>query len=268
MEIIENSKEWRERYKNWQFRNRSKTELAADYPFIENRRAPFIQLRRALPLLNLAIISSAGAYIDGSEPFNSETQGGDLTFREIPTVIDPEDLKFVARGYDPAAVEKDINSQVPLKRLFEYEANGIVGKIIPAFWSFSGYIPDAASFAEQTIPQLVDRVKRYEAQAALLIPASRLCHQSTGLVARALERVGIATMMLAVDREIPEMVRPPRTAYYNGSFGSVVGQPLWPEHQRRVLDEALRLLEPMDQPSVRNLSVTIETEVEKQRGEK
>ena len=51
------------------------------------------------------------------------------------------------------------------------------------------------------IPNLVERVRRYEVQAALLVPASRLCHQSIGLVARALELAGIPTMTLAVVKD-------------------------------------------------------------------
>jgi hypothetical protein len=79
---------------------------------------------------------------------------------------------------------------------------------------------------------------------------------------------GIPTMMLAVARDVVDRVRPPRAAYYAGETGSVVGRPQWPEHQRRVLDEALRLIEPIDQPGVRKLVVDLETEVEQERGEK
>ncbi len=92
-------------------------------------------------------------------------------------------------------------------------------------------------------------------QAVLLIPASRLCHQSISLLARALEFAGITTMTLAVDQDVIESVRPPRAALYAGQFGSVAGLPNWPEHQRRVLDESLRLIEPMDQPGIRKLVV-------------
>ncbi len=75
-------------------------------------------------------------------------------------------------------------------------------------------------------------------------------------------------MTLAVDREVTESVRPPRAALYAGKFGSVGGLPKWPEHQRRVLDEALRLIEPMDQAGIRQLTVTLESEVEEARGER
>ena len=67
--------------------------------------------------LNIALITSAGAYIDGTSPFAVESVRGDLTFREIPIEVEAEDLRFSSRGYDESEVRKDINSQVPVERL-------------------------------------------------------------------------------------------------------------------------------------------------------
>jgi D-proline reductase (dithiol) PrdB len=270
LEIIENIAEWRKRYAAW-IEDRGAVagdDVGDSYPFVKNKRAPFSPARRALPMLNLALISSAGAYIDGTAPFDTTAPHGDLNFREIPSQIEPEDLRFAARGYDPTAVQSDSNSLLPLGRLFEFESNGIIGQVNPVFWSFSGFIPDAAALVEEMVPRLVERVKRYEVQAALLIPASRLCHQSVSLIARAVEQAGIPTMTLAVDKEVLQSVRPPRAAFYEGKFGSVAGLPNYPEHQRRVLDEALRLIEPMDQPEIRQLVVQLESQVEEARGER
>ncbi|HLL72353.1 MAG TPA: glycine/sarcosine/betaine reductase selenoprotein B family protein [Pyrinomonadaceae bacterium] len=269
METIERIDEWRESYQRWKRINEMRgDDLGEHYPWVENRRAAFTPVRRALPMLNLALITSAGAYVDGSEPFDVEIPGGDASFREIPTLIEAEDLRWAARGYDPAAVNEDMNSQVPIERLFEFEGNGIIGQLNPVFWSFCGFIPSAARFADKTLPQLVERVKRYSAQAALIIPASRLCHQSMGLAARALEAAGIPTILLSVDKEAVERVRAPRAVYYKGEFGSVAGLPKFPEHQRRILDETLRLLEPWDQVDVRKLTVALQTTVEEARGER
>ena len=268
MEILERIDDWRRSYDSWQGNASSAREDLGNYPFVDNKRAPFTPARRALPMLNLALISSAGAYIDGTEPFKTNEPGGDINFREIPVEVEAEDFRFSGRGYDTRFVEQDINTQVPLERLFEFEGNGIIGQLNPVFWSFCGYIPDAARMVEEMVPRLTERVVRYEVQAALLVPASRLCHQSIALVARALELERIPTMMLAVDRGVVERVRPPRAAYYAGETGSVVGQPNWPEHQRRVLDEALRLIEPIDQPGVYKLTVALETEVQQGRGER
>lgn len=271
MEIIERLPQWRESYLDWAGgygRDLVRGDVSDDYPFVVNRHSGIIPLRRALPLLNLALITSAGAYIDGTEAFDTASPQGDISFREIPTEIDEEDLIFAARGYDPEAVDKDWNAQIPLDRLAEFAGNGIIGGVAPVFWSFAGFIPEAARWAEDGAPRVVERVKRYGVQAALIVPASRLCHQSCALLGRAIETAGIPTMMLAVERDILDGVRPPRACYYDGRFGSVAGAPKFPEHQRRILDQALRTMEPMDQPTIRKLDVELETEVERERGER
>ncbi|HYN86561.1 MAG TPA: glycine/sarcosine/betaine reductase selenoprotein B family protein [Pyrinomonadaceae bacterium] len=269
MEVLENLGGWRERYARWKLTNELRDdEVGPHYPWVENRHAPFTPARRALPMLRLALLTSAGAYIDGSRPFDTTIAGGDTTFREIPIEVTAEDLQFAARGYDPKAVREDMNSQVPVERLREFEGNGIIGQLNPVFWSLCGFIPSAGRFVETTVPQLVERVTRYDVRAALLVPASSLCHQTMSLAARGLEAAGVPTMMLAVERETPERVKAPRVGYYDGELGCVAGRPAWPQHQRRILDEALRLIEPTDQVGVRKLVVGLGTEVEMARGER
>lgn len=260
MEIIEDINGWRRAYDAWA----AGAKNDSDYPWVNNRRAPFTPARRALPMLNLALISSAGAYIDGTPEFPD----GEVGFKEIPIEVEPSDLRFTAKGYDPTAVTADANSQIPVERLLEFERNGIIGQLNGVFWSFPGYIHSATAVAEVLVPNLSERLQRYEVQAALLIPASRLCHQSVGLVARAIELTGIPTMTIAVLKDVVESVRPPRVALYDGQLGSVAGKPNFPEHQRRILDESLRLIEPMDQPGIRKLVVELESQVEAARGER
>jgi D-proline reductase (dithiol) PrdB len=266
VETIEQVDKWRERYRSWSSR-RSGDDLK-NYPFIENTRAPFSPARRSLPLMNLALISSAGVYIDGTDSFDTSNADGDMGIREIPTEVHPGDLKFAARGYDDQFVRADLNAQLPLTRLMELEANRVIGQLNSVFWSFCGFIPDAAGFAESALPKLVERLAYYDVQGALLIPASDLCHQSVGLAARAIEQAGIPTVSLSVDQTAIERVRPPRAGYYKGQFGCVAGKPNFPEYQRRILDEALRWLEPMGEPGIRKLAVELESQVEAARGER
>ena len=267
MEVIEQLDFWQQRHRVWQAKPRSIDNLE-DYPFVENTRSPFTPLRRALPMLNLALISSAGAYIDGTDPFDTSAPDGDFSFREIPSEIDLSDLRFAARGYELRFVQQDPNVQVPLARLAEFRANRVIGQLSSVFWSFCGFIPDAARLADEMLPKVVERLKRYEVQAALLIPASRLCHQSVALAARAIESARIPTITLGVQLDVMEHTRPPRLAYYKGQLGSVAGNANWPEHQRRVLDEAIRWLEPMGEPGMKKLGVELESQVEAARGER
>jgi D-proline reductase (dithiol) PrdB len=262
-EPVENLNQWAGRFSRWRF-----NENLSGYPFVENIYAPFTPMRRALPLLNLALISSAGAYIDGTEPFDTTSADGDASFREIPIEVEAEDLLYAARGYDPTAVKQDRNAQIPIERLLEYEANAVIGRLNEVWWTMNGFVPNARLVAEETAPKIAERLHRYEAQAALLVPASRLCHQTLAIIARKIEQSGIPTMMISVDKKLSETVRAPRAAYYDGEFGSVVGKPGWKQYQLRVLDESIRWIESFDQPAVRKLVVDLETQIEEERGEK
>lgn len=263
MEIIENLPLFTKRFASWKG-----DEKLAGYPFVENVHTPFTPVRRALPMMNLALISSAGAYIDGTDPFDIASRDGDLNYREMPVEIEAADLRYSAQGYDVGAVQKDRNSQIPIDRLREYEENAVIGKLNSAWWSLSSYIPNAQLVAEGLAPKLTERLARYEINAAILIPASRLCHQTLGIIARRIEESGIPTILVSVDKLIMEYVRAPRTAYYDGEIGSVVGPADWPEFQLRVLDETLRTMETFDQPGARKLTVQMESKVEAARGER
>lgn len=263
MELIEQLRDFSGRYQSWRG-----NENLNNYPFVENRLAPFTPVRRALPMLNLALVSSAGAYIDGTEPFDTGAPGGDPEFREFPIEVEAADLLYAARGYDPGPVREDRNVQIPIDRLLEYEENVVIGRLHHVWWSLMGWIPDARLVAEQTAPQLAERLTRHEVQAALLVPASRLCHQTLGIIARAIEMRGIPTIMISVDKQVTDRVRPPRTAYYRGEFGMVAGKPDWKQYQLRILDETLRWIETFDHPGARKLAVELETATEMARGER
>ena len=263
MELIENLDTFTTRFSRW-----NGNESLNGYPFVENIHSPFTPLRRALPMLNLALITSAGAYIDGMEPFDIESKDGDLNYREIPVEVEAGDLRYSAKGYDPAAVNQDRNAQIPIDRLLEYAENGVIGGLNNVWWSISSYIPNAARVANELAPAILARLGRYEIHAALFIPASRLCHQTLGIIARAVEASGIPTVNISVDPKSTDKVRPPRTAYYNGDFGSVAGKPNWREYQLRIIDETLRLMETFDQPGSRKLGVEMESAVEAARGER
>lgn len=263
METIEHHSDFSSRFDRWRT-----TESLSGYPWVKNTTTPFTPFRRALPMLNLALISSAGAYIDGMPGFDLAAKDGDLDLREIPREVAAADLRFSASGYDPAAVESDRNALIPVDRLTEYESNSVIGGLNECWWSISSRIPNATRVADELAPKIADRLSRYGVQAALLIPASKLCHQTVGIIARGIEAAGIPTVIISVDKFTSEAVRAPRTAYYEGEYGSTAGVPNWPQHQMRVLDETLRLAETYDQPGIRKLAVEIETQVEAARGER
>ena len=70
-----------------------------------------------------------------------------------------------------------------------------------------------------------------------------MCNQAVGLVAAELEQQGIATVTIALLREVAERVRPPRTLFVPFPHGYPLDTPDDPARQHAVLEGALRLLE-------------------------
>ncbi len=70
-----------------------------------------------------------------------------------------------------------------------------------------------------------------------------MCNQTVGLVAAALERQGIATVAIALLREVAERVRPPRALFVPFRHGYPLDTPNDAARQHAVIEAALRLLE-------------------------
>lgn len=70
-----------------------------------------------------------------------------------------------------------------------------------------------------------------------------MCHQAVSLIAAELERRGIATTSVSLLREITEKMRPPRALFVPFPLGYPLGAPHDAELQRRVIAQALSLLE-------------------------
>jgi hypothetical protein len=69
-----------------------------------------------------------------------------------------------------------------------------------------------------------------------------VCHQSVGLISRALEAAGIPTVSLTSAWSITASVNPSRAAFVDHPLGHTSGKPFDGEGQRRIVSAALRLL--------------------------
>lgn len=69
-----------------------------------------------------------------------------------------------------------------------------------------------------------------------------MCNQSVGLIAAAMERVGIATVCISLVRSIAEKMRAPRSLVVPFAFGYPLDRPNDAEAQRRVVQAGLELI--------------------------
>lgn len=73
-----------------------------------------------------------------------------------------------------------------------------------------------------------------------------MCNQAVCLVAAELERLGVATVVVQLLREVAEKVRPPRALCVPFRHGYPLDTPNAPQRQHAVIEAALRLLENPD----------------------
>jgi hypothetical protein len=69
-----------------------------------------------------------------------------------------------------------------------------------------------------------------------------------GLIQRAIEAAGIATVSISIIRGLTEQVRPPRAVFLRWPFGHPLGEPGNRDQQMTILKEALRALKTIDTP--------------------
>ena len=75
-----------------------------------------------------------------------------------------------------------------------------------------------------------------------------------GLIQREIERQGIPTVSVSIQRELTAKVNPPRVVYLRWPYGHPLGEPFHVGQQRWVLLEALRALEKITVPgTIRDL---------------
>ena len=75
-----------------------------------------------------------------------------------------------------------------------------------------------------------------------------MCHQSVGLIQRAIEYAGRSSVSLTVLREITEKIQPPRALFVPFPLGYPLGEPKNAELQTRIMCAAFALLPRTDFP--------------------
>ena len=141
------------------------------YPWISNFGSPFTPFTGSLTGKTLAVVSTAGLYLKGSQqPFDAENIEGDPSFREIPLEAGREDLAIAHTHYNHESILADLNAVYPLGILSEMAYEGKVGKLAPRHYSISGYCTRADLMAQETAPEIARRLVSDGVGVALIIP--------------------------------------------------------------------------------------------------
>jgi hypothetical protein len=92
---------------------------------------PYTPLKRDLKECRVALVSTSGAYVEGTQPFTDN----DLSFRLIPNDTDSKTIRFVPGHFDTSQGALDANIMFPIDRLRELLGGGEVGKLADEYLS-------------------------------------------------------------------------------------------------------------------------------------
>ena len=144
--------------------------IVKKYPFIVSDNIPWTPFTGNPSHLTFGLITSGGLYLKTSQPpFDTTSIHGDVSFRELPKSVRPQDIGIAHRHYDHSLAEQDINTIFPIQRLIELEQEGIIGRLAPINYSFS-YVNDVVTLVQKSIPELIFRLKSQGIDALYLVP--------------------------------------------------------------------------------------------------
>ena len=133
---------------------------------------PFALLAKPLAEARVAIVSTAGLTLPSQPPFDDEVRGGDWSFREITGDAGVGTLRESHRSesFDHSGLHADANLGMPLDRLAELTAEGVIGRVNHRHFSFMGSITAPGRLIAQTAPQVADALVADAVDAVILIP--------------------------------------------------------------------------------------------------
>ena len=137
------------------------------YQWSTYETSPLTALPKPLSRCRIALLSSSGVYRKDQAPFDDVKN--DLTWREIPTDVDPRDLRISHFSKNAKAVT-DVNTVFPVSRLRELAAEGFVGELASPAFTFMGRIFMRTRLQKEMAPALLERLRALAVDAALLVP--------------------------------------------------------------------------------------------------
>jgi D-proline reductase (dithiol) PrdB len=136
---------------------------------------PWTPLPRPLAECTVALISTAGLALNADRPFDQEAERrnpwwGDPSYRVLPATATERDVTVYHLHIDPRFAQADLNCIMPLQRLAELAALGVVGRVAPRHYSFMGYTVQPDQLLRETVPAIVQHLHADGVDAAVLVP--------------------------------------------------------------------------------------------------
>ena len=146
--------------------------LMQTYRWRRIRPTPWTPLARPLSECRVALVTSAGLYRPTLDRDFGTHEGEDITVRWLPHEVAGMRLAVgqTSLSFDHAAIAADQELALPLRRLEELVASGLVGSVAPRHVSFNGSMLAPGRFIRVTAPEVADGLAADAVDAALFVP--------------------------------------------------------------------------------------------------
>ena len=101
----------------------------------------------------------------------TEPTWGDPTYRFIPKGTQSADINVNHLHINSKHILADLNVMLPLERMEELSAEGVIGSLAPTAYSFYGFQWENRNFLNTAIAPMIDKMKSEGVEAVLLTPA-------------------------------------------------------------------------------------------------
>ena len=142
------------------------------YPVKTHTDTPITPLNKALTDCRIALITTAGLYLNEQKPYNERIIGGDCSYREIPNSLEIQSLSHGHRSmvYDTSGAKNDVNLVFPLDRFRELEDDGKIGSLNRRHFSFMGSITKPKPLINETAPEVAQKLEDDKVDVVFLTP--------------------------------------------------------------------------------------------------
>lgn len=134
---------------------------------------PWTPFRRPLTEAVVGLVTTAGFFLRGQDPFDMDASKGDASYRVLPRDLDVASLRIAHTHYPHERVEQDVNVVFPVERLREVAEEGGIAALAPRLFSFgwSNLTKELIEPPGGTAHQVARSLREDGVDAVILTPA-------------------------------------------------------------------------------------------------
>jgi len=120
-------------------------------------------------------VSSAALALNSDRPFDIQIERldpwfSDPSYRVLPRNTRTSEVQVCHLHINPGFTNQDLNCVMPLERLAELVGMGEVGGSAPSHYSYVGYTLRPEQLLHETVPSMIERMRRECVDAVVLVP--------------------------------------------------------------------------------------------------